>query len=166
MDAYLDIETTGLSPRSAAITVVGVYFVGTDIASSRVVQIVAPQITGDSLYAALQDATFLYTFNGRRFDLPFIRASIGLDIEALLPHRDLMFDCWSHDLRGGLKAVERTLGIPRRLPDMNGLEAVRLWRRHQGRRDQAALQKLLLYNEEDVVNLHAVRRALGLIPRP
>ena len=56
--------------------------------------------------------------------------------------------------RGGLKAVERTLGIGREpsIRGVDGFEAVRLWRRHE-RGDRAALEKLLLYNLTDVVNL-------------
>jgi len=38
-----------------------------------------------------------------------------------------MYDCWSKNLYGGLKAVERQLGIERHLKDVNGYEAVRLW---------------------------------------
>ena len=56
--------------------------------------------------------------------------------------------------RGGLKAVERKLGLGRdeAIREVDGFEAVRLWRRHQ-RGDRAALGKLLLYNLTDVVNL-------------
>jgi len=36
--------------------------------------------------------------------------------------RDLMFDCWVKKLYGGLKGVEKQLGVARNLPDMNGLK--------------------------------------------
>ena len=56
--------------------------------------------------------------------------------------------------RGGLKAVERNLGLRRdpAIQGVDGFEAVQLWRRYrQG--DRAALRKLMLYNLTDVVNL-------------
>ncbi|MDD5037953.1 MAG: ribonuclease H-like domain-containing protein, partial [Dehalococcoidales bacterium] len=61
---------------------------------------------------------------------------------------------------GGLKAVERQLGIERRLKDMNGWEAVKLWWKYVDSFDLAALNKLLEYNREDVVNLRAVKARL------
>ena len=44
MDAYLDIETTGLSYQSSYITVIGIYLVNDY--SSDLVQIVGDDITG------------------------------------------------------------------------------------------------------------------------
>ena len=61
----------------------------------------------------------------------------------LFPHRDLMFDCWRNNLYGGLKAVERQLGIERRLKDVNGYEAIRLWWKYVDTFDLEALNKLL-----------------------
>ena len=58
---------------------------------------------------------------------------------------------------GGLKTVERRLGIRRNLPDIDGAEAVRLWRRYQANYDQDALRLLLEYNKEDVLNLRTLR---------
>jgi uncharacterized protein YprB with RNaseH-like and TPR domain len=73
-----------------------------------------------------------------------------------------MYDCWRRNLYGGLKAVERQLGIERRLKDVNGYEAVRLWFRYVDSFDLGALSKLLEYNREDVVNLRLLRdRLLG-----
>jgi len=41
-----------------------------------------------------------------------------------------MHHCWRNNLYGGLKAVERTLGIPRKLKEVDGYEAVKLWWRY------------------------------------
>ncbi len=56
--------------------------------------------------------------------------------------------------------VERQLNIPRRLRGIDGAEAVALWWRYQIDRDSKALDLLLEYNKEDVVNLITLRRKL------
>ena len=73
-----------------------------------------------------------------------------------------MYDCLRCNLKGGFKAVEQQLGIPRQLQGINGWDAVLLWHRYQYFGDQKALATLLKYNEEDVVNLKALRERLGL----
>ena len=122
---YLDIETTGLSYQHAEITVVGIYLVnGND---TRLVQLVGGDVTTNNLLGALDGVDTIYTYNGRRFDLPFIHASLGIDLKIVANHHDLMYDCWKCNLYGGFKAVERQLGIKRRLISIDGYHAVRLW---------------------------------------
>lgn len=157
---YLDIETTGLSPRYAALTVVGMATVkGTAV---RVRQLCGHQASADRLRRLLGEVDEVYTYNGSRFDLPFIKRKLALDIARDFAHTDLMYDCWRQNLKGGLKAVEAALGIPRRLPDMNGYMAVKLWWDYVNNHSVHALQTLLEYNREDVVNLHALRDKLGV----
>ena len=158
IEAYLDIETTGLSPSDCDITVTGIYIHRSE--TQDCIQFVGRDNSADDILAALQGVDKLYTYNGSRFDLPFIHSRLGVNLADHLPHRDLMFDCWRHRLRGGLKAVERQLGIARELPDMNGLEAVRLWWRYVESFDLEALEKLLAYNREDVVNLKTLKDML------
>ena len=71
-----------------------------------------------------------------------------------------MYDCWQKNLYGGLKSVERQLGVERRLVDMNGWEAVRLWWKYVESFDLDALDRLLEYNKEDVVNLKTLKAKL------
>ncbi len=157
-EAYLDIETTGLSPGWSQITVVGIHLCNGE--QERCVQLVGDDITPEAILDALSGVEVLYTYNGRRFDLPFINSRFGLDLERLFAHRDLMYDCWRCGLKGGFKSVERQVGIVRKLPDVNGYEAVRLWWRYANDADQDALRTLLEYNKEDVVNLRALRLVL------
>ncbi len=158
LEAYLDIETTGLDSGMSEITVVGIYLTGAG--QDRVVQLVGHRINGDAILEALQGAGKLYTYNGHRFDLPFIHSRKGVNLESHFDHCDLMFDCWRNNLYGGLKGVERCLGIERRLKEVNGLEAVRLWWRYVNDYDEAALKTLLEYNKEDVVNLKTLKDIL------
>jgi len=159
LDAYLDIETTGLSWLDSEITVVGLYLVNGD--ASRLVQLVNKDITGDNLMDALRDVQTVFTYNGSRFDLPFINAALGVDLAMLFSHHDLMYDCWSCNLHGGFKMVEQQLGISRQLQGVSGLDAVILWWKYKNHSDHNALELLLKYNEEDVTNLKVLRERLN-----
>jgi uncharacterized protein YprB with RNaseH-like and TPR domain len=157
---YLDIETTGLSPGRCDLTVVGVATVrGTD---RQVGQLVGEQIRAERVLALLEDVDEVYTYNGSRFDLPFIRGKLHLDVKKHVRHTDLMYHCWRQDLKGGLKAVEARLGIRRRLTEVDGYMAVRLWWDYVNNSNATALRTLLEYNKEDVVNLHALRDRLSV----
>ena len=158
-DAYLDIETTGLGRFVDYITVIGIY--RCDGGNTRLIQLVGEAVTGDKLFRALKGVTTIYTYNGSRFDIPFIDACLGIDLSVQFRHYDLMYDCWRNNLYGGFKAVERQLGIPRQLRGIGGFEAVMLWWRYQNHGDQNALALLLEYNREDVVNLKALRERLA-----
>jgi uncharacterized protein YprB with RNaseH-like and TPR domain len=157
-DAYLDIEPTGLSPVYSYITVIGMRLV--EDGESRFVQLVGDDVTVPNLLAALDGVQTIYTYNGSRFDLPFIRDYLGVNLMDRFSHHDLMYDCWQCNLYGGFKAVEMQLGIKRQLKGMNGFDAVILWQRYQRDGDEKALARLLHYNREDVVNLKVLRERL------
>jgi uncharacterized protein len=157
-EAYLDIETTGLHPVYNEITVIGIYL--TNNMEEKFVQLVGNKITHDSILNALQGINELFTYNGHRFDLPFIYSRHGINLESHYDHCDLMHHCWKNHLYGGLKAVERCLGIERRNKEINGYEAVRLWWKYVNDYDKAALKTLLEYNKEDVVNLKVLKEKL------
>ena len=158
IEAYLDIETTGLTYSASDITVIGIYLCRGE--ETEFVQFVGRDITADAILETLEGVDIIYTYNGSRFDLPFIRSQYGINLAQLFRHRDLMYDCWSKNLRGGLKGVEKQVGITRRLPDMNGREAVKLWWKFVDSFDLDALDKLCEYNKEDVVNLKTLRDIL------
>ncbi len=160
LDAYLDIETTGLSCEDADITVIGICRVnGVD---DRLVQLVGMDVTAGNLLEALEGVRTIYTYNGSEFDLPFIHGALGIDLATMFDHHDLMFDCWRRNLYGGFKVVEQKLGIPRHLQGISGLDAVRLWWRYLDSGDLDALATLLEYNREDVMNLKVLKEKLGL----
>ncbi len=158
IEAYLDIETTGLSPYHSDITVVGIYLCHGD--ATRFIQLVGEDATADSILQALEGVEIIYTYNGSRFDLPFIHYRLGINLDSLFRHYDLMYNCWQNNLRGGFKAVERQLGISRGLIEVNGYEAVRLWWRYVNDYDKDALNTLLEYNREDVINLRVLKEKL------
>lgn len=159
-EAYLDIETTGLSRDFHEITVIGLYLV--EGSSEKCLQWVGDEICVEALHESLQGVESLFTYNGSRFDLPFIQGRLGIDLNQLCRHRDLMYDCWNSNLFGGLKRVERRLGIERELPDIGGYDAVRLWWRYVNDGDADALDTLVRYNREDVINLKVLKDILLL----
>ena len=144
--ACLDIETTGLDRRRHDVTVVGVHRAGETRTLVR-----GRDLSAASLEAALDGARLLVTYNGARFDLPFLEAALDVSLDR--PHVDLLYPCRRLGLTGGLKAVERTLGLERDRPDVDGREAVRLWRRYERWGDDAALETLVDYNRDDAANL-------------
>ena len=126
----------------------------------KLIQLVGADVTVENLLKALKGVGVLYTYNGHRFDLPFIDSCLGINLAEICMHHDLMYDCWQRNLLGGLKSVERQLGIPRRLTDISGWDAVRLWWRYVNDYDENALATLLEYNREDVINLKALKEIL------
>ena len=150
MAAYLDIETS----FDGEITVIGIY-----LGTGKLVQLVGEEAGIERLGIALDGVKTLYTYNGSRFDLPLIVHQLGADLAREYQCRDLMYDCWRENLRGGLKKVEVRLGIDRETSGISGLDAVRLWWRYQGG-DQNALKTLLHYNREDCQNLEVLRAKL------
>ena len=158
--AYLDIETTGLSRYYSDLTVIGIAL--EHGSKCRVIQLLEDDIYEAKLLKVLKGVDEIYSYNGSRFDLPFIKTKLGIDLNDYFRHTDLMYDCWRQSLKGGLKVVERLLGIQRRLADVDGYMAVQLWWDYVNNMNEESLQKLLAYNEEDVVNLQLLRRKLGI----
>lgn len=143
--AYVDIETTGLSKGYDYITLIGIY----DGQTSHM------YVHGENLHAAhskLQEFDIVVTFNGKQFDIPFIEHCFSHSYNFV--HLDLRYLLKEMGLAGGLKSIEYQLGIERDadLQGVDGFEAVRLWHKYK-RGHQESLQKLLKYNEQDIVNL-------------
>lgn len=144
---YLDIETTGLNPGISELTVVGLYD-GVDLK-----HFVSGQNLTD-LYEEIRLYDLIVTFNGKTFDVPFLKASLP-GIQVPEAHIDLRYLLKHLGLTGGLKAIERATGMAREqdeLAMLNGYDALTLWRLHK-RGVEDALPTLLRYNAEDVVSL-------------
>jgi len=141
--AFLDIETTGLSHHYDITTLVGVS-IGDEYRA---------HVRGDNTKAIAQflsTAKCLVTFNGKIFDLRFMRNDFpGLPLPE--GHIDLRFFSKSNGLSGGQKAIEATLGVKRdgNIEDIIGEKAPTLW--HEYRLgDLEAAKQLIQYNHADV----------------
>lgn len=149
--SYFDIETTGLGHYDD-VTTVSFHRAGETRTLVR-----GRDLTAENLTTELDRASLLVSYNGVRFDVPFLERAFNRSID--VPHFDLMYPCRRLDLTGGLKAVERHVGITRDRPDLSGRDAVRLWRQYE-RGDEEALETLVSYNRDDTENLAALAEVL------
>lgn len=140
---WLDIETTGIDPGHADVTVVGVQ----DAAGFS--SYVRPD-DFSALSARVEAAPLVGTYNGRAFDIPFLRARVP-GFPRPRAHVDLVPLCRAAGRKGGQKAIERALGLARDedLEGMAGGDAVKLWALHRAGKE-GALELLLRYNRADV----------------
>lgn len=151
MKSYLDIETS----FDGKITVIGIYD-----EDDSLIQLVGDDVTSDNLMKSLDKTTTVVTYNGSRFDLPVIKNRLGTDLNKHFLSLDLMYECWRQNLYGGLKKVEEQLGITRNSRGIDGWEAMRLWDRYKHANDLQALNILLAYNRDDVLNLPLLEKRL------
>ena len=148
---YLDIETDSFGH----ITVVGLYGRGGYTALVR-----NESLGLIRLREEVSRYDLLVTFCGSSFDLPMLRAHFP-DLPLDQPHIDLCGVGRQLGYRGGLKAIERMIGIDRAdvLQGFSGEDAVRQWNRWRHERDENARRLLLAYNEADCVNLQPLADA-------
>lgn len=152
--ALVDIETTGLTPGYDQITVIGLV----DRNRQRVFVAGKPMPGDEPLErfpAALKDYDLIVTFNGENFDLPFIERHFkeaGLRIDQ--PHLDLLILARALGISGGLKDIEKQVGISRGgdIAGMRGSEAITLWGAWKNG-DTAAYKKITTYCKADCANL-------------
>jgi uncharacterized protein YprB with RNaseH-like and TPR domain len=145
--AYLDIETTGMGP-TAHVTAIALY-------DGRAVRTYVHGRNLDDFAADVADYRLLVTYNGKSFELPFLARDMGCRLTQA--HIDLRYVLASLGYRGGLKGCERQLRIGRPgMEDLDGFAAVLLWQEFRRRGDAAALETLLAYNVQDVLNLEAL----------
>ena len=145
--AFLDIETTGLSPSRSIVTLVGIH----DRDGFH------PFVQGqnlEDLRESVEKYDLIVTYNGASFDLPFIEHHMG-GMFAHTPHIDLMYPLRWAGYKGGLKNVERALkvGRPSSLDGIGGYHAVLMWHMWARNGNRDALDTLIRYNAEDVYSL-------------
>ena len=139
---YLDIETDG-----SDVTAIGLYD-GHEFTCF---------LKGESLESfrdAISRTSMIVSFCGGNFDLPLLLKRFrGLTLDQI--HIDLHPLLGKLGFRGGLKRIERELGIqrPEELDGLTGFDAIVMWRRFVGLGDEAARERLIAYNREDCVNL-------------
>jgi hypothetical protein len=143
---FFDIETTGLDAARNDVTTVSFHQGGETTTLVR-----GRDLTAAALREQFADAALVASFNGKRFDVPFLEDNFDVSVD--VPHIDLMYPCRRLDLTGGLKAIERSVGIDRDRPDLSGRDAVRLWHQYERDGDEDALDTLVSYNRDDTANL-------------
>ena len=149
---FLDIETTGLSKMHDDITVFGLY---DGINTKTMIQGINLDYHG--LKKELQKYKLIVTFNGASFDVPFINKRYP-DLLPKVPNFDVKSLAGRLGLIGGLKKIEKELGIKRKeiVEEFSGGDALTLWRMYRATGDEYYLNLLVEYNEFDIVNLEKV----------
>ncbi len=143
---FLDIETTGLSLYYDVITLIGTF-------DGRNINIFIKDNNLSDIVDYLRNYELLITFNGKLFDVPFIKKEFP---EVRIPpiHIDLRFLLRSLKIKGSLKSIEEKIGITRdeNIKRIDGREAAVLWSKFI-KGDNESLKDLILYNINDTVNL-------------
>src|SRR6266853_3137734 len=116
-DVVLDIETDWYR----TITVLGLRK-----SSGELVQLVGKEVTRKRLLGELPRNSRILTYNGRCFDLPVIRSELRLDLREHFEFQDLRFICQRVGLTGGQKAIEKCIGVKRKLKGLDGRDAISL----------------------------------------
>jgi len=152
---FLDIETTGLSKWHDDITLIGIH-------SNNGTKIFMNGKNLEKFENELKKYSMIVTFNGRCFDVPFIKHKFP-DVQINQFHADLRFVMADLGFRGGLKNVEKERGIIRddELQGVDGFEAVRLWRKYQ-KGDNDSLVTLKKYLTADIQNLKPLMDAASI----
>ncbi len=120
------------------------------------------QLEQSAVQQELQRCKLLVTYNGSAFDIPKLEKFLGKRLA--IPHFDLKPLCERLGLRGGLKDIERQLGIAR--PAHLRGSAADAWKAFLASGDKEYLELLVQYNEEDAVNLHQLaEKCLALLQR-
>lgn len=146
--AYLDIETTGMDVWGAEITTIALY-------DGRCVKTYVQGRNLEDFLDDVEDYNLIVTYNGKSFDVPFIERYFRTRLDHA--HIDLRHVLGSLGYAGGLKRCEKALGIDRgSLDGVDGYFAVLLWHDYRQHGNTRALETLLAYNIEDVVNLEAL----------
>jgi uncharacterized protein YprB with RNaseH-like and TPR domain len=146
--AYLDVETSGAWAGASVITTIALY-------DGRAVRYYVRGRNLDSFPGDIGKYKLLVTYSGKCFDVPVIEQTFGIRIGAA--HIDLRYVLHSLGYTGGLKRCEKQFGIDR--GDLDGLDgywAVLLWDDYVRYGNEHALETLLAYNIEDVVNLETL----------
>ncbi|MGC8663859.1 MAG: ribonuclease H-like domain-containing protein [Thermoplasmata archaeon] len=148
---FLDIETTGLDEDSE-LTILGI----SNYERKYRVFVNGINFNPKKISKFLKKFKILITFYGSRFDVPYIIRRYPELSEVLnkMAHIDLCFLGHRVGFKGGLKKIEKQIGIFRNIDidGLTGFDAVRLWNKYiEG--DKDALITLIKYNRSDVVNL-------------
>lgn len=156
---FFDIETTGLSSYDSIITVIVAFHKGqlhTFLFRENL----------DQFLDLVEQSDLLVAFNGNSFDIPFVEHAFNIP-EIGCPFIDLRWICYHLDYYGGLKSIEKQMGIerPAQIDSVDGFEAIGLFFDWQNG-DLKAKQKLIAYCQADVLSVylvaHELLRRLGI----
>ncbi|MDR1572769.1 MAG: ribonuclease H-like domain-containing protein [Clostridiales Family XIII bacterium] len=170
-----DIETTGLSASGAKLILGGLLIPWAG--GVRVRQFFAEGAHEEAellaLYTdALAETDVLFSYNGDRFDIPFVNERLARRRRPPAFGDCLSFDMYrvirNHSHLGDMlpnlkqKTVEDYLGLWRERKDrITGADSVRLYYEYTASRSPELLRRILLHNSDDLLQLARVLRVFG-----
>ncbi len=171
---FFDIETTGLSPERCKLILAGLSYYEGDILTTR--QIFAddpseePEIISEILNE-LKNFDMIVTYNGKRFDVPFLLKRAGknhIHINESLPYNLDLYPVVRNfsPLRDMLpdlkqKTLEAFAGFSKnRADEISGAESVRLYYYYTGTKDEKIRDVILLHNHDDITQLPKLLKLL------
>jgi uncharacterized protein YprB with RNaseH-like and TPR domain len=155
--SYFDIETDGLSMYEGEPTVIVCYHKGK----------VFTYTNGDNLDdfpKLLDQVEMLVSFNGSSFDVPYVQTYFNIPTLPC-PHLDLRWICYHKGLDGGLKSIEKQMGLQRddAVCGVDGREAIYLWQKWKRYGMEDALDRLTTYCCADVLGLSHLAKELQFL---
>lgn len=169
---FLDIETTGFSPKNASVYLIGCafykegqwcvrqYFAQTQVQEEEILR---------AFYTFSSSFSHCVHFNGQAFDVPFLQERYKkhalppfmpqsqCDIyKAIRPYKNLM------RLPGcRQKQLEAYLGLDREDPFTGG-QLIELYHAYEAQQDETLLKTILLHNLEDLVGMMQLSRIMAI----
>ncbi|MBQ9513117.1 MAG: ribonuclease H-like domain-containing protein [Lachnospiraceae bacterium] len=164
-----DIETTGLTPKSAIIYLIGIARLEGDTLITT--QLLAESFDDEetvlrAFCEELKGCRLLLHFNGDRFDLPFVAARcarFGIETHVTISPDEKEADILSFDLYKKVTPVKKILGLPdcrlksierllniERKDEMGGGELIEVFEEYALRPTPEAEALLLLHNADDI----------------
>lgn len=156
--AFFDIETDGLGEH-AAVTMIAV------LLDDRV-DVLTRGEDLDEFLVRIETADLLVSFNGATFDEPKLLNHFRIP-NLPKPHLDLRKVCKARGITGGLKQIEKRIGLirPADIVAMTGEDADWMWRAWRKDGDAGLRAKLYRYCAADVIALrHLAAHLLGEPP--
>ena len=176
--AFFDIETTGLSAKASSLYLIGAMYYDSTVGQWQLIQWFANDYQSEkkilqSFLDFLEHFQYLYHFNGKTFDIPYVMQKCNRHALTLSQHNSLLLedntDTYSIDLLKHIRrlrhallldkcsqtALERWLGCER-TDTFHGGELIPVYSEYMQQRILAsekaeALEKvLLLHNHDDV----------------
>jgi len=172
--AFFDIETTGLSPKTSYIFLIGLLFFKEDKLILRQYFADKKEDEANILNNFIEDISHyqnLYNFNGTSFDIPFIIKRLNVNSISFDFSKHIIIDIYKTLLANKqmvyfesykLKNIEKYLNIIRK-DDLSGSQIVTEYKNFIEFKNVFTKQKILLHNEEDVINLYRILPILNII---
>lgn len=171
---FIDIETTGLSPKTSSLYLIGCAFYRENTLHTIQWFADSPAEEADilgSFFSFVQSFSCLMHYNGSQFDLPYLNFKaeqsglsnplsklLGIDIYKMIKPVKKLLSLTS--LRQ--KAIEDFLNITRN-DQFDGGQLISVYKDYVKTRNTKKLSLLLLHNEEDLLGMHKLLPILNYL---